>query len=336
MSRLDDFIQGAQSAYAQDVLEWIHSMEYDERHDLVHFMGKAANGDSTWSHQYYDLRTGTWTVVMLSNWNNQGHIYGNLALNPETGDLFVTRGGGDFPTALLNGQPMDFPRRLRWWKWTRRAEGSSAWGQTMPTSNDYWIGGDNTLVSHMNGVACHPHLFGRNRSGVCIDNQFNTIYVNLITQAFGFTSHQDDLYGNREGCGVYWPAKNCLIMGGNRSGIGQLLKVTPNAAQDGAPVFTTLPLPPSSVGGSSWQDATALSSIFVHPNNPNKLLMLSQNTTQCWESSDAITWTARGPHPFTKMPRVGVSIPRLGIIWMQGRNAASGAVVFSETWTPSP
>ena len=90
-----DFSSAGQSAFNEADLAWQTAFFHDELHGLIHLMGKPANADDQWKHEYYTVATNKWTVVGTSMWDNPGHIYGNFTMDPLTGDVFQQRSTGD-------------------------------------------------------------------------------------------------------------------------------------------------------------------------------------------------------------------------------------------------
>jgi hypothetical protein len=302
-----DFSNGAQSSFSQADVEWESAFYHDDAHGLVHLMGKPANQDQGWKHQYFDVSTDRWTVVGSGMWDNPGHIYGNFTMDFATGDCYVTRGGADYPSGR------DFARRARCWKYSQKGQGSGAWNNTAPVGADYWIGGDNSFVSHMNGVTYHPHLYGQNDGGLIVDSQFVTIFWRKSTDGVQRVSHSGDAYGDLEGAGVYWPARNIALVGGSHG--HNLARVTPNGT--GTPTVQNAGRPPISTGGHGG--GTGFGSLHVHPGNPQKLLLLETYGSRAFTTTDGSSWTQIGSHPFSFEGRVLCSLRGgLGCMWAIG------------------
>lgn len=306
-----NFPAGAQSAFGEASLAWQTAFYHDDINGLVHLMGKPANADRAWEHQYYTISTGKWTVVGTGMWNNSGHIYGNLTMDFTTGDLFISRAT----------QGSDNPRRLRWYK---RLQGT--W-DIAPVSRDIYTG---AMENHANGIGFHPNLYGPGDGGAIWNEQARVHFWRKSTDAVESVGYTYGTYGEKEGVNVYWPAKDVVLVGGSSG--GALLRITPNSKPGGTPVLTNMGKPPVSAGGHSYLNKTGFASLHVHPGNPNKLLLLETNGQRVWTSTDGSSWTQTGTHPFNRMPRVVCSLRGgLGCFWAIGRDSSGH---FSILWKP--
>jgi hypothetical protein len=314
-----DFASGSQSAFSEGSLSWETAFYHDDHHGLIHLMGKTANADQAWEHETYSVATNEWTVVADSMWNNPGHIYGNLAMDFVTGDLFQARGGMDVGT--------DDNKRIAWWR-----HATQTW-DFAPTTQDLYPGG---LVSHSNGVAYHPNLYGAGDGGLIVEQQFRTMFWRKSDDAIDDIAHGDSAYGNKEGAAVYWPAKDMVVIGGSDDGgITPLASVVANGG--GQPIIDPLGNPPIRTAGHSHLDGPGFGSLHVHPGNPDKLLIVETAGSQAWTSIDGSTWTAISDHPFTRVPRVVSSLRAgLGCLWAIGNDTDDGGDNFSVLWKPAP
>lgn len=310
------FSSGAQSAFNNLDLAWQTAFWHTTQNHRIHLFGKPANADTNWKHQYYNVSTNTWTVVSSGQWNNPGHVYGNSTGDSSTGDVYIARGGMD------NAGADNYKKIARY-------QTGSGWGY-VPASGDIYASG---LVSHSNGVAYHPNLFGSGDGGLVIDQQFRTMFWRKSTDAVYDTAHGDSVYGNNAGAAVYWPAQDCVVVGGGYdAGIKLLLKITPNGVA--TPTSTALSAPPIATGGYSHQGGVQFGSLHVHPGNANKLMILETNGQRAWTSTDGNTWTQVSDHPFTQTPRVVCSLAGgLGCFWAVGQTDA--LVHFSTIWKPA-
>jgi hypothetical protein len=301
------FALGAQSVFDEADVAWQTAFYHDERNGFIHLLGKPANNNPAWGHQYFNTSTSTWTVVSTGFANGPGHIYGNTGMDFRNGNLYQT-----------SGEIIDTRKVHRW----RR---SNAW-DTIPASGGIYNGG--SFVNHCNGVAYHPSLYGQNDGGLIVESQFVTCFWRESTDATQFTSHEDSRYGNREGVGLYWPAKDVAILGGadQQSGAGELLMVSPASSPSGTPVSTSLGRPPILTGGHSYLRGAGFGSLHVHPSDPNKLLLLETASNRAWTatlSGSILTWTKVSNHPFTDQPRVICSLRGgLNCIWAIGTNTS--------------
>lgn len=306
-----DFSNGAQSAFTEEDLAWQTAFFHDDLHGLVHLMGKPANSDTEWKHQYYTLATNKWTVVSNGMWNNPGHIYGNFTMDPLTGDVFQQRSTGG----------SDHPRQLAWWKYSTKA-----WGFA-PPSGDIYSG---AMETHANGICFHPNLFGTGDGGAIWNEQANIHIWRKSTDTLQHLSYSYGAYGEKEGAAVYWPAQNKAFLGGSNG--AALCSITPNGT--GMPILTTLPKPPISTAGNSHLSGGGFGSLHVHPGNANKLLIVETAGPRAYTSTNGSTWTQIGNHPFTGVPRVICSLRGgLGSLWAVGQ---SGGTRYSRLWKPAP
>lgn len=317
---------GKQSALSNTDMAWETNFHYDSVRNRFHMMAKTAVNDSGWSHQYYDVGSSSWVVVFHGSWNNSGHIYGNFTMDPVTGDLYVLKG-----VEGIGGEPF-------WKRAARYNNVTQTWGNA-PVSSDMSSSGLDAVYG--NGIAYHPHLYGPGDGGFVADLHQRFAIWRKSTDVCEDRPHSD-IYGGHQSPAVYWPAKNCIVGGGNRDGgISNLYKFVPNSTLAGAPVLSTLAPPPIELGGNSHSNnATPFGSLHVHPANPQKLMILETsngnnvNGQRAWESSDGASWTQVGNHPFTEMPRVVCSAPTFQCFWSVGRNDLG--TDFSQIWKPAP
>jgi hypothetical protein len=302
-STATDYPQLAGFAFDEGQMAWQHAFYHDAIRGRLHLMAKTANSDTDWDHQWCRIgatagATPVWQTASFGLSTSLGHIYGNSCLDDSTGDMY-------YVTGQMDGTGSDLNKRIRVWNAVTKT-----WSRG---TVDVFSGG---LVSHSNGLVYHPHAYGRNDGGCIIDQEFRTMCWRKSTNtmdAIGNVGHGDDQYGNKEGAGVYWPAKNIALVGGSdgSGGAKPMIRVTPSATAGQSPTFSTNgTLTPIRVQGSSHQTSGVFGSIHVHPNNPNKLMILQtdQSGQGCWESSDALTWTRRADHPFAFAPRVVCSL----------------------------
>jgi hypothetical protein len=288
------FASGAQSEFSEDDVAWQTAFYHDDLHGLLHLMAKPQNAASAWGHQIYDIAAGTWGNLSDGMWNNDGHIYGNTAIDFDTGDIYQSRNNAG------TGTP-DFGRRARWWKYSEQD-----WDSVAPVSQDIYSGAMNATP---NGLAWHPNLFGTGDGGLIWGDQVSFLYWRKSNDAVSRRAIGTDEYGARESGAVYWPAQDAVLIGGSRvPDISNLAMITPNPTPGGDPVLTDLSAPPMSVRGGSHSSSGVFGSIHVHPGNPNKVLILESAGSDAYESTDGENWTQIGDHPFTLEPRVVCSL----------------------------
>jgi hypothetical protein len=305
------FNAGAQSAFSQADLEWQTAFYHDDLHGLVQLMGKPANADTSWKHQYYDTATGQWTVVSNGMWNNPGHIYGNLSIDWTTGDIFQQRSTGG----------SDHPRQAAWWKYATRS-----WGFAPPTSNIY----SGAMETHANGLAFHPNLYGPGDGALIWNEQANIHFWRKSTNTVQTVGYSYGSYGDKEGIGEYWPAKDIVVIGGSAGGANAV--VAPNGG--GTPKVTNVGAPPISTAGHSDSGSGGFGSLHVHPLDPNRLIIIERGgSRRVFVSTDGDAWANAGTHPFTRRPYVVCSLRGgLGCLWAIGRDS-SGQI--STLWKPN-
>lgn len=305
---------GVQTAFTEADMAWQTAFHHDALHNVIHLMGKPANDHDNWKHQIFDMAGNKWGNIETGMWNNPGHIYGNFAMDYSTGDLYITRGG-------MDGNAYENSKRARSWRFSTRS-----WDRLIPASQDIYAG---ALVSHANGVAFHPDLYGSRDGGLVIDTQFRTLFWRKSTDAVQNVSHSTDAYGNNEGASCYSPSHNAVFVGGADG--GQLLRVTPGS---GTPTVTALARPPIQLSGSSYLSSNGFGSLHVHPGNPRKLVILETNGQRAWESETGTSWAQIANHPFDLTPRVVCSLRGgLGTFWALGTR---GSTQYSVLWKPRP
>jgi len=316
----------------QDGMEWQTRLYHDTVNSVIHMMGKAANNDSSWSHQIYNILTNTWAqetaniVASGSSLSNPGHIYGNFAFDPTCGDIYQTKGGMDGSGADAH------PKRLVWYQ--RSLPG---WVYS-PQSAD--ISG--SMASHANGLVYHPNLWGVGDGGWVLSTvNFTAFWRKADDSVIEVSTSPQSEFGNLYGDGVYWPANNCVIIGAGQnvgSNTGQLALIRPNAG--GTPVITALGSHPFAEIGGDTRTFANLASLHVHPNNPNKLIAIGTSVNDYQTatlSGTTLTWTDQGAHPIYS----GAGYPRnicslgggLNCLWAVGLN---GSTPYSFLWYPPP
>jgi hypothetical protein len=292
-----------QSSFEVNDLEWQTAFYHDDVNGRVHLMGKPQNSDSAWSHQYYDIATDTWGNVTNGMWNNTGHIYGNTAIDYATGDLFQSRN-------CINA--VDNPRRVRWWKHSLQD-----WSSLAPVSRDIY---DGSMNDTPNGLAFHPNLYGVSVKGLVWGDQISVHCHRFSNDSVQRIQVGTDEYGAKEGGAVYWPAQDCVLIGGSAPN-GHLARIDPNGG--GTPTLTDLGQPPIRVQGASSLSGSGFGSLHVHPGNPNKVLIVETIGQRVYESSDGSSWTRVDDHPYTRVPRVACSLrASLGCLWAIGRDVS--------------
>jgi hypothetical protein len=307
------FPAGNQSRYTQNDLEWQSNFYHDVTTGRIHLMGKPANANSSWRHQYYSMANGSWTSVTsgISGWNYFGHIYGNNAIDESTGDLYQVVGGLN-----SNGDT-----RKAW----RYRRGTGIWDSRAPVNGTFTSGSMNDTA---NGAAWHPHLFGQNDGGLVIDQQISTLYWRKSDDSMQEVGHSSNTFGRKEGVGIYWPAADAVFVGGSDG--GALAKI--DRGSGSTPNRITLNRPPIHLEGSS-STGSGFGSLHVHPGNPNKLLIVETVGRRAWTSTDGNSWTQVSNHPFGRFPRVVCSLrANLNCLWAVGNDGGN----FSELWKPAP
>ena len=313
-----DFSAGNQSTFNQASLEWQTDFYHDPIRHRVHLLAKQAGLTSAWRHQFFNIRTGSWTLVTdsLTGVAQYGHIYGNTGFNWYTGELYQVAGGVNTASNRdLFGYDPDDGTNGSWSEVVSNFDSGGNWNDTA------------------NGVAVHPQLYGPNKPGVIIDQQISTVFIDLSDDSDEDVSHSTNTYGDKYGCGVYWPEVNGAVMGGSNG--DALALVRPNSG--GTPTVTTLSDPPIRVSGESRENGAGFGSLHVHPGNPNKLLLLETVGNSAyegtWTGSD-ISWSAIDDHPFDEAPRVLCSLRGgLGCMWAVGLDNSS-STNFSTLWRP--
>lgn len=311
-----DFPAGAQSAFSEADLAWQSTFHNDDQHGLIHLMGKPANANRSWHHQYYTVADNEWTVVARGMWNNPGHIYGAFTIDHGTGDLFQWRGN-------MNGRgPTD--RRASWWK-----HETKEW-DFIPV--DVF---DGALESHPNGSTWHPNLYGAGDGGLILQSGSRTLFWRNKDDAVESVSHRGLSFGAAAGIGAYWPAKDVAFVGGGQG--GRLLKVTPDGSR--TPKVEPVGELPITLGGNSHIYSTRFGSLHVHPGNPDKPLIVETvgeqtrtSGSRAWTSEDGSDWGRIEDHTFTTVPRVVCSLRGgLGALWAIGK---TGSRDVSQLWKP--
>ena len=255
------FPQGAETLLSTADYAWQTIFHHDALNGLIHLLGKPANEPALWKHRYYTIATNTWTTVSLGMFNNDGHIYGNSALDTTTGDLYLTT-----------------QDTLR--KWTAAA------GWTTPVADLH-----PSLNSHKNGVAFHPNLFGTGQRGLMIQAVNIVIYYNPVTNGVTYSSVPLST-GDNAGAGIYFAAVNKTITGyQNQSRVapGPTLVQGPST-----PIWTRgYSTTQGAVFGALVQHPMNSAKMLLIERNTDV-----STARRYWSSTDGDNWTLVGTHPF--------------------------------------
>jgi len=321
------FPQGQQTAFSQADMEWQSCFQHDDLHGIVHLMGKQANAPTEWRHQWYTVATGAWTSPSneFNMWNNPGHVYCNFALDFTTGDLYQGRQG------MGSTSGYDHQRQIPW----RQFANGAPWAYS-PVSGAMYSGAMDDI---WNGIAYHPNLYGSGKGGWVADSATATYLWNKATDVVTRIAHNSQQWGDWGGGGLYWPAYDIAIFGGE--GGSPLAKAVGGAS----PAISSVGAPPIEVRGYSRIDGGTFGSLHVHPGNPNKLILISTTDTSYYTatySGGSLVWSGNlGPHPFTAdtsdtgYARVTCSLrAQLGCLWALATN--SGGSQYSMLWKPAP
>lgn len=300
-----------QTSFSEDDIAWQTAFYHDEVRRRVHLMAKRQNDADAWGHQYYDEVSDTFGHETASMWNNDGHVYGNTAYDPATGDVFQLRN-----LAGENG------RRARWWKHSLQN-----WNSLAPVSQDIYNGAMNDTP---NGLAWHPNLFGPGDGGWAWGDQVSFLFWRKNTDAVSRRSIGTDEYGAKEGAAVYWPAQDCLVMGGSTPS-GHLARIDANGGD--IPIVTDLGVPVIRTQGASHEGGGGFGSLHVHPGNASKLILVETAGPRAWTTTNGSSWTQVSNHPFTRVPRVVCSTRGgYGVLWAIGRDDTGN---FSTIYKPA-
>ena len=277
---------------------WQAAGQYDALHQVVHMMGKPANADQSWQHASYNIATDTWTPTQNLGWSASGHIYGNFAMDPATGDLFQSIGNN---------------KRIQ-----RYDRASNTWTQL---SVDIYAG---SVSSHLNGIAWHPNLYGTGDGGLVIQDENRTMFWRKSTNTM------QDFYtgniGDNAGQGVYFAAVDQVVVGQTAN-----VLVSPNGGS--LPLVVNVGAPPIKTGGLSTVYSLPYGTLMQHPGDPSKLMLLERRGgRRVWESVDGDNWTlATFTHPFDINEYEIIPLPDLGVLWAVGFN---GSIAQSKLWRP--
>jgi hypothetical protein len=277
---------------------WQTDGVYDAEHQLVHVMGKPANCNPCWYHAVYNITTDTWTPAVNLGWNSPGHIYGNLAYDPATGDLFQS---------------------VAYKKYYRYNKATNNWAPLPVNYN-----GDMNSIN--NGIAWHPNLYGPGDGGLIIGDQFRLLFWRKSTNTV-----QDVYMGyntlGQNGCeAVYFAAIDKVINGGPNHAL-----ISPNGGN--LPDVEVVGAPPIKTGGYAPEYDLPYGVLTLHPGDSSKMLLLQRlGSRRVWETTDGDNWTRTSyNHPFDIASLVVVTIPDHGVIWAIGNDMGDP---FSKLWKP--
>lgn len=302
------FPAGQQSALTQAETAWQSIFCHDALHNICHLIGKEAGGPTVpWYHTIYNMSTSVWSSKVLIGLLGTGHVYGDLTIDPATGDLWLDASGN----------------RLEHWTYA-----TQSWSRT---ASPMWSGAVN-LPS--NGAGWHPNLFGTGIGGVVVNSETNGANSGIVyyrpSNATYTQQNTSIALGTNTGQSIYLPGVNKQILGGTRHAL-----ITPGTP----PSFVDVGAPPVPTQGYSYSSGATFGTMLVHPGNPNKVLLLEfVPGKRMWFTTDGDNWTQGPDHPFLPQPatdlaRILCSLAGgLGCIWMIGRTSGGN---FSMVWKPA-
>lgn len=280
---------------------WQGHFDYDPVNARVLLWGKQPSGNP-YRLQTYSLSSNTWTSAYSVS-SDIGHIYGNNALDPATGDGYQQRWGNN---QLLRydgaSGAMSFPP-------------PSTTGLTLSTSVD---------AAPQNGLGWHPNLYGSGDGGLVLATQSRLVAWRKSTNTWAtietHSNHNNLYYGQA----AYLPGSDRLVFISQTS--QPIRYITPGPVVTSA--SNTLPINVQA-GGSGDRNH-----LIRHPSNTGKLLVLEYpaSGSDVYESSNGVNWTQISDHPFT----VGsgssnityCSMYEHGVVWgLSGTN-------MSKLWKP--
>jgi hypothetical protein len=276
---------------------WQSDGIYDAKHQLIHVLGKPANSNGTWLHTIYNITSDTWSPYVNIGWNASGHIYGNLAYDPATGDLFQSIGGD---------------KRIK-----RYNKATNSWTQL---SVDIYSG---STPSHLNGIAWHPNLYGPGDGGLVIQGRTRQYHWRKSTNTMQNATTPD--LGANAGHAIYFTAIDKVV-------IGRTPHVLVSSSGGGLPNIVNVGAPPVKTGGLSTAYHLPFGAMIQHPGIPSKILLLERaGSYRVWESEDGDNWTQKSfNHPF-RDTYVLISIRGHGVVWAVGNNGSA----YSKLWRPN-
>lgn len=258
----------------------------------VYVWGKEANNTAGWDFAYYDIATDAWTTV----WSNQnlalsGHIFGNNAYNPDTGDQYLH--GGQEANAAYS------------WKWN-----VATGAMVQSPASSYTVGNDG---SYDVGAGFHPNAYGTGDGAFMFFSKTRAHMWRQSTNtwAIGQTYPLLDNVGSTLGQCDYLPGLDAMVNLGNTTHVGW--KVTPG------PTFTSIPAPPIAINAGSVSGGNP-TILIRHPSSTTRLWILeTQGSKRIWESTNGGTsWTLLGfTNPFTQSDQgyIVVSLIGYGCFW---------------------
>lgn len=289
-------------------LAWQTQWFYDPARRIAHLLAKRANDDDDWRHQIYDEISNTWRN---GNWfvDQSGHIYGNTAFDPKTGDLYQRCGNEAF---------------VRRWTFA-----TNSW--------DFQTSAFAANISGVaaNGLVWHPNLFGPNEDGLIYCGPYNGTAGTLrgwkaSTNTWDWFLSIPRTSNRYHGAGCYHSGLQKTLIGSCDTIVGEN-RQTPYLVTGGVtPSAAIAALTPVDM---STGDAArmAMGPVIRHPRDSSKLLQVQRGASishvnggnGAWVSSDALTWTQISNHPYPSGSFVACSIPEdgygnYGVVWLIG------------------
>lgn len=285
--------------------EWQSRFCYDATRNIFHVLFKPANNNTAWYHRIYDVATDTWSNVTLSL-NLSGHIFGNLTIDPATGNLYLIAGN----SATLR----------------RYVAATGVWAIA---SNDIFL--NFSSETHKNGVVWHPNLFGSGQGGIIAANAIQAVTWRESDGSIISNIQNGTAFNDNTGMGFYLAAIDQAVVGDNLH-----IRIVPNGATPNSSRENNLPI---STGGYTRIGGPNHGSMHQHPRDPTKVIIIQRRGGRnVYESTDLINWSDAGyDHPFdadaTEQPWIFETIPLSGGAIL-GLAKNSGGTFSSRVWVP--
>jgi len=242
---------------------------------VLHIMGKAAAGQSSgkYRHAIFDLATETFTkdVSNLTS-GNLGHIYGNSAMDPVTGDLYLQP---------WNEQLFKYTFATDTWA----SIGSHVWSRGSPP---------------VAGLTYHPDPLGTGDRGIVMHTGSGLLYVFTISTGIWLrieTVHYQTGTGAKESIGYFNSVEQASYLGGgNSSDDPKIVRIGPTGTMTVRNNPDTDAIPTKAAGTGSTSG-----SVVEDPDGSGNLVIVenivSPNDRYYRSTDSALNWTQDGTHP---------------------------------------
>lgn len=258
-----------------DGFDWQSDCHYHEGTKRLYYGLKAANARQSWEAWEFDTITATFTDIGaisggLSSVDELGHIYGNSAMDPDTGDLYFQVWGESFLRIFT--------------------QSSRTWSTSATASPDF------AVSAPISGLGFHPDFYGAGDGAVIV---LGRDAVPPYVHAWRKSNNTWDRFDRTSGgtstsMGMHNPFDGYNYLGARG---GEALHRVSNSSD-----LSVRAVPPINIAGYGGGEQHG--TMIPHPDGSGDILLVeNQNSSgagnRVWKSSDGgLNWSSQSTHPF--------------------------------------